>query len=1362
MNIVNKVKNFSPSLYRLRVFVIIVALLALPFTIYYLSYVRSQCGYYTDRSFRRLSTISSQVALRVENAATVFKNSSDKFINPKVTEAGSLTFDTNPKRKKQNLEDLEKVFKRLRGDRQIIPLQIDTEPWNDKLSPGTVTLKTVRHEGESSWLYLDYLSEGIKTKTVIRIEAKIDLNRIIRPFLSARVGSDYEQFQNILITDSDTGQVIFQHDTTEVRVASLDKLQSAENQAKKIDLKEIAQTSNVIDVSLAGSNYRLFSHPTKLSLPSTNANSPNITWIASGLVKSNYFQTEAWSLSVPYKVLIIGGFVVALLIFSWPFLKLILAGPKDRFRPRDVYFLVFAMVVVLAVFSCFGLYVYVYTGVESQMDSQVEGLAEKIKSNFREELTNALDQLETLSQNNQILDQLKKEDKLKGKGKAQSASFAHHSSRSRVKPKTLTNHPGGTDLYQQSEINKTGIMPGILKSFRTNYKYFDSVSWIDATGMQRAKWTIKNYNTQYISTVGREYFDNVGKKRFYELGAHRFWLEPIISRNTGLNQIVMSKKIPDEPWIVAADMRSVSLMDPVLPVGYGYAIIANDGRVLFHSDEANHVGENLFQECDENPELLSAVIGRTDKPLSVRYLGEDHHFFITTTKGFPDWSLVVFRNKQPLRVSFFELLTSVSVLFLIYGLLIMAAFTVFYIFNVVKERRAWLWPSEKKAAAYIQSIVLLLGLSVITVALVVWLHGEKLVWLIAGIGLFTGVLYFANLRWGSEFPFLKNSSLVDRFKRYNRLYVVNAALLLLLVAILPAGAFFKYAYESQAELFIKHAQYSLATGLAKRDERIRSQYANVKFMEDDKPSKKEKKGTEEDKKRDELEKKRVESEKRNDFVRERLGKSWDVYDNFFFQSHRAKAAPAASSVDVSKVDLLPTFSTILPLSDRGSIERRGLINNNSVAGVGNWEPAAPGGLVFHLQRNSGNLSYLITSVPLFGIPGFAVIGIVVLLVPLFLFVNYVVRKVFLLDVNQPATYSLRKLLSEKIRRNIFVVVNSPFVKKQPRNGSNLCVTDLQSIAKSSDWANTFAIPSGESVIALDRFDYKMDDPKINQQKLKLVENLLAKKKTLMIFSSVESSLYSFSNGNKKHTNGELDSSVRWAEVINGDFLTEYAEDLDDGSSFKAKIDQEKTRILCEVFSARPMNEIEELFHTLFVECGSREPLQRAAMQVLAQACFITLSHKHLIARIANQARPYYTQIWDLCSPGERQTLVHLAQDRLLSHRDPDIEALLRRGLIKKDQDFHLFNESFRLFVRSADRLSFVIEQDKQAQQGSLWQSLKVPVLVGVLAIAAFLFLTQQDFFGRAIALLTGLTTLIPALFKVLSMFQITSIDRPSS
>ena len=381
---------------------------------------------------------------------------------------------------------------------------------------------------------------------------------------------------------------------------------------------------------------------------------------------------------MPYTVLIISGFLAALLVFSWPFLKLVLAGPKDRFRPKDVYFLVFSSIVVLAVVTCFGLYAYVYTSVEGEMDDQVKELASEIKTNFNEELTHALQQLDTLSKNGEIIKQLKSEDpksKTVGQPKPQ------------AKPVQKA-HAGKTDIYQQSETNKTDILPDILKSPSTTYKYFDSVAWIDTSGMQKAKWSVKSYTTQYISVSGRGYFDNIRKGRFYELGDHKFWLESVISKNTGRNQVEISMAIPREPWIVSFDMRLLSLMDPVLPAGYGYAIIANDGKVLFHSDEAHHLGENLFQECDENPELLAGLVGHNDKALTVRYLGEDHSFFITPMKGFSDWSLVTFRNKQPLRSVFLELFTSVAILFLIYGLVVMTLFTMFYIFNVVNERRA--------------------------------------------------------------------------------------------------------------------------------------------------------------------------------------------------------------------------------------------------------------------------------------------------------------------------------------------------------------------------------------------------------------------------------------------------------------------------------------------------------------------------------------------------------------------------------------------------------------------------------------------------------------------------------------------------
>jgi Cache domain len=1313
MALPDTLKKVSPSLNRLRVFVIIVAVLGVPFAVYYLVYVRNQSRYFTDRSFRKLSLISRQISLKVESAGSVLKNTSEKFIRPQVEEADSVNRTPDGK---WNLNQLNENFKRFK-DTQIVPISIETESWNAKLSPETVTLGAVRYEEDSSWLYLDYVSEGLIENTVIRVQAKIDLNRLIRPFLSTRVGSDPGQFQNILISEADTARVIFQYDTSQVRLASLDRLSSSDDEGKKIDLKEIMQNSNVIDVGLTGSNYRLFSHPTKLCLPSRNGNAPTANWITSGLIQSNYFQTEAWAIAIPYTILIIGGFAALLLVFSWPFLKLILAGPKDRFRPKDVYFLIFATIVVLAVLTCFGLYGYVYTGLEAERDAQVASLATDIKGNFKEELTQALNQLDVLSRNQNILDQL-------------------NPKKHQKPPETKG------DIYQQKETSKTNIMRALINSGNTQYPYFDTVTWIDSGGMQKAKWTIKRYTTQYISASGRAYFENVRRGQFYELDGHKFWLEPVISRTTGRNAVEISRPAVDRDWTVAFDTRLLSLMDPVLPAGFGYAIIANDGKVLFHSDEARHLGENLFQECDDDPNLRSAATGRGDKAMDVRYLGEDHRFFITAVKGFPDWSLVVFTSKQPLRSVFFELLTSVGVLFLIYGVILMAGFTVFYLFNVVNESRAWLWPAENKTPIYLQSVFFLFVLSVISVILIILLHGQQLVWVIAGIGFFSGFAYFVNLRWGFSSPFLKYaSSLLNRYKRHDRAYVLNVMLLLLLTSILPAGAFLKYAYESEIKLFIKHAQFSLATTLAKRDERIRSQYFNINFSSPETSKK---------------------------FINARLAKSWDVYDKFYFGTVLESSAGQYSCNQPVETDLLSRFMTLLPLSSRTSMERRELLNNSSVEGVGQWEPAAIGRLVFHRDGNAGQpASHLQTLVPSLGVPGFAGLGILVLFVPLFVFINSIVRKTFLLDANKPSSLPLKKLLSEKIDRNVFVVVNTPG-KKAPANGSNIYLRDLPSMVTSPDWVDKFdyASCSDETVIALDQFDYRMDDPQINLQKLKLVENLLEKKNTLMIFSAAESSQYQFATGENGHTNGDRDGARRWAGVMIGNFFTEYAEDIDDryadetddDASFRTKVNQ--ARLLAQGLPGRSLKEVDELFQTLFVECARREPLQRSGLQILAQKDFLKLSREQLIRRIVNQARTYYTHIWNSCSIDEKLTLSHLAQDRLLSHRDPDLEPLLRRELIVRDEDLHLFNESFRQFVKSAEQVSFVAQHDEQQRQGSLWQGLKVPILVGLVAVTAFLFITQQDVYSSSLGVITGVTTLIPALFKVLSMIQGDPLSRP--
>jgi hypothetical protein len=786
-----------------------------------------------------------------------------------------------------------------------------------------------------------------------------------------------------------------------------------------------------------------------------------------------------------------------------------------------------------------------------------------------------------------------------------------------------------------------------------------------------------------------------------------------------------------------------------MPSGFGYVLIADDGKVLFHSDEAHHLGENFFQECDEDWELRSAVVARTDKPLNIRYVGEGHRVVVTPLENFPRWSLIVFRNKQPLRSAFLELLTLVSLLFLSYTLIILLCFIWFYLINRKNERREWIWPSPRKRGIYYQSFLFLLGFSIASGFLTFYLEGRSLLAVTSGFGLLSGLLFFLSLRFGkSVWPRRLSVFLGAHWLgRYDVAYVMDLTFLLLLMAILPATAFFRYAYQSEMKAFIKHGQFTFAEELGKRDQRIRSQYSNMKI-----PS-------EEVAQKDNAAKEKAEKDRHNltDHIKKRSAViDWDVYDKFFFKTASYKGDESKCTEEDSS-DLLFPFNKLIPLVNQTSIERRGLLATAIAHGFCKWEKAPADHLVLHLDKQTiGETAWpnrhLSTVVPSMGIPGSVWLGLFVLaFFPFFSCVRFIVRKVFLLDVYKPSSRPLQSFLSEKIDRNLFIVVDAPFAEKKPTGDSNIYLNDIRKLSNSPGWEdNLTRIVPEPNVFGLDNFGYQIDDPQINQQKLSLIENLLHRKRTLVIFSDAEPSRYLFKNGG--NGNGDLDYAGRWATVMS-QFFTEYAEDTGDRHDFTARVEQERKRILGMDLRGRSEKEINELIDTLAAECAPKGPLQQIGLQILAHHSFIMLNREHLLKRIVNQARPYYNHLWNSCSTGEKITLFHLAQDRLLSHRDPDIERLLRTELIVRDNDVHLLNDSFRQFVNSTEKLEFVTKQEEETKKASLWHTVKVPILIVLVAITIFLFVTQKDLYTSALAIVTAVTTIIPALFKVLTIFH---------
>ena len=110
-----------------------------------------------------------------------------------------------------------------------------------------------------------------------------------------------------------------------------------------------------------------------------------------------------------------------------------------------------------------------------------------------------------------------------------------------------------------------------------------------------------------------------------------------------------SSRAAEEARFLALNVRPRALVDAVVPPGYGFAVIAPDGKVLFHSDDGLSLEENFFEEVSnaegvrERMQLERAVTWSGD------YHGAPHRIHlhpVSTLQGCP-WKIMTFQDLSP-------------------------------------------------------------------------------------------------------------------------------------------------------------------------------------------------------------------------------------------------------------------------------------------------------------------------------------------------------------------------------------------------------------------------------------------------------------------------------------------------------------------------------------------------------------------------------------------------------------------------------------------------------------------------------------------------------------------------------------------
>jgi hypothetical protein len=1307
MNPLTAIKNYSPSA-RVRVFIISLTVLIAPLFIYFSLHVTNRIRYFNDRNFRQLGNFSGQISDRIDNLGSAFNNAVDRFLNPPADQPPS----------EKNRDEFQKFLDVLKSDGTVFSAGRITPDAAGEKTNFTVNID-ITNQDSTTWLTFEGNGK-LKNGSELNASARTDFQNLIVPILSKREEGQsksdiQEDFDHIVIARADNGKTLFQNTKSDLNLTSLEHVHLADAPDKTLDLKTRSQTTDSVDVTIAGARYKLYVQPIEISLPTKAVEGHKTLWVICGLVDASRFRYQTWAIS--YTVLIVSGFAAGLLLLSWFFLKLLFIGPKDRLRPAETHILAVSIVgagFLLTMFVLFGL---TYTNMEKILDTQLETLAGTLKDHFKTEISAALRQI----------------DKLDAERIERIRNKAEHVSRTGVLAEICKN--GNCDLEQNP------------------YPYFKSVFWVNDRGEQVAKWSIYSQTTNFINVGTRKYFRSIRDGYARELDGERFWLEPVVSRNTGGFTVAISKatKAEGDPKasVVVLNTSLMSLMKPAMVGGFGYRIINSDGEVI-----VPNLKENFFKECDQDPHLRSAVSGHLDDSINAPYLGRDSRIHVTPIPGTPDWTLVIFRDKEPLRSGYLELVSLSASLFVIYLAVFLLLLTLIYLaFPVTRPARKWLWPSEKSSAIYLQSFPASILLCLFAYWLSSRLSDYALVVVFSLLSVAAVLLLSMQLRQHLVIERVEGfakflASLWSKID-YRFLYTLCWVPLVFLLAVLPSVAFFRLAYNEEMDLFTKYGQVTLVNSLNEREARVRAAYPRTLFGPDNQ--------------------KAVDT-----FLSARVDGPFDRYDHFFFDTQISKGSTLTNTPgEATPGGLLFNLRRLLPFASQCSIIRHGLVASHSADNFWQWGRVEGGKLVLQAPREtpanaSANKSVLsvASNTPHFWLRPFSWFCFVFLMVLIvFLVIRFVVKRVFLLDAVKPSS-SGDKLSVPSGAGKRFVVLGSPYTRRnQIAPEAQYKVLNLKTAAVDGEWAQKLDLEpflKDAPSIAVDCFEYQFDQPQQNLQKLTLLERLLTYKGKLLVSSTADPSDYLFEitdNG----SNGRLtEASARWAGIMSN-FWIQYLEDDGNAGAFNETLKQIRSGENQNGLNGNNGNHNaavigdpaeEELFELLIRECAPRACLQDIGAAIARRGDFKKLHPDELIEEVLIQATTYYKSVWKSCSRHEKVTLAHLSRDGFLSPHDPDLPKLVRRGLIVLKPEVRLMNESFRLFVLAQSRTDQdVVVTEGEARSSSSWQYLKVALSVAVVVVMVFLFATQRDLYNSTLVTLTSIAAGMPVVFNFFNLFN---------
>ena len=1340
----------------LRVPLMLVCILAAALGGYYVFYVSQQTSYLITRNFRLLATIGEHIEMAIRSDRQVLSN---------------MRFG-------------EESLKAVKGEAsKFIPFiksaTIVKWPPHTGKPPqeDAMALKFVERNAEIAWVLRDQIHVEADSPWQVRLY----LDNLVEPMLHDHVKDG--TFDALMVAAPD-GRVIFQTGAAPLRAVQLAKLAGSKDAKDAKDAKDsetskfdnLAHAAGMVDVVIAGDDYKLFTQPC-CGLMSMERAPSTTGWVLAGLVSQRSLTAQSYAVSFSILAVMSIGLLLALL--SWPFLKLLLVGDAQRIKPHDVVLVGTSTLFGIALITISALDLYAYKTLEATLDDQLATFANEIKDATNAEITAATLELGRLA------------------AAVESKEFPgpHLPAKRSVSDLAgFISEPKGKPKSQRLWLSNADL---------DAYPDFESFALIDENGQQIQKMTLGSFVTPRIKVDDREYFihwtTDVPGKTFFE---------PIQSGTTGAREAVVSTKIRKNV-VAALSIPMRTLIDPVIVPGFGFVVINDEGKVLFHSDPQHSLSENFFLESDNSQRLRSLVLARHQEWVSLKYWGEDHRAFVYPLQiSDQPFTLVTFYDQSNVRAVNIDWLVITGTLLLIYGGVYIVACLVTLIVSP-KYRAPWVWPDPERSKQYVDIVpclalltaAFLVGIAVLPrgdLILFAWLI-PLLAWVLVyavlarrqdwrtlavpcGLAALLSVLV-AFVIWQTEglAPQLLLTILVaggvgeaaiavwrqadpppsPLAPPVNVSYSLAAALLILIISVLPAAAFFRVGHGLQIESFIKYGQLQVAVDRINHAKRI-----------------------------DDLRAKQVSPEESLDRLRRLTQANRDaadrgVYQDFFFHTKLLDATGAASAgcgrgdesanraarlTGAAKDETIAEMvEELLPFYSDASVGLREMVHSQASDGRWRWRSYG-GGLAF--CSPSEGLPPLLSTVPAFfgasitGLlqrPLFAVliVSLCCVLAIVLWVVRFISTKVFLADVIEPLSSEPAEALREIWAPNLFLVGEAPPASDIPELA--FCQIDLNQaphdVAACSEWFADQLTRVEQSAVrqnVLMLHYERKDDAAFAEEKLALLEHIInTLNRTLVVVSAVPPAAAGAASRDSQDST-QADMTHRWDAVLSRFTVVPIA----------PVPAMPSPALGLGGWSAPGWREILWRISALgfshsakFLELEQQDPrVDRLWREVLPYAWHPErppLDVGQLLVEVGERAENYYREIWATCTREDKLVLGQLAEEGLVNYKaKATLRRLMARGLVRREPHFVLMNETFRRFVLSSFSRTEVmaLEEDSIERAPSAWDAIRWPFLALLVGSLAFLFVTQHELFNTTVGVITAVTAAVPAIVKMANIF----------